>query len=171
MPRPNGTHYTNFYLDANGSCKNPGQAIAWLQSDQDSPGYLTNLFLGVPPGGTIHLGNQALLMMGITEELQAALRLDYANGIHAVETAGGGSMRVYYVRRRVWSMPPETKSVVIIASWPTYWQQNGNYFCRNWPPRAGDGWYNLWDANYNNMPLDGLADRVLLAASGVTAWW
>jgi hypothetical protein len=152
----------NFYFDGLGSCKDPGQAIAYLQADQYSPPYLSQLYPpNQVPQGTIHLGTSALLMMGTTGELQTALRQDYLNGIRAVETAGIASMRIMYVRRRAGL---ETKTVVIIASWTDYWGQNYNWF-------GGNNWYDLHQGYYNAQSLQALADQLLPTASGGQAWW
>ena len=104
---------TNFWFDRHGNCKNPGQAIAYLQ-DTQSRTYLSDFWSGFQIPRSIDLQNQALLMMGITDNLQAALLRDYnnGNGIGAVQTAGPGSLKIAYVRRRAGI---ETKSVVIIA--------------------------------------------------------
>jgi hypothetical protein len=177
MPRPDGTTYTNFYFDAHGSCKDPGQAIAYLQADQYSPTYLSQFYPNLVPGGTIQLGNSALLMMGITDELQAALRRDYKNGQGIVALQTAGWMRIWYVRRRVWSMPPETKTVVIIASWTDYWGHQSvdletvePYF-----EKRGDrnNWFRLWPAipSGYSMSLGTLAEQVLPTVSSVPPWW
>ena len=42
MPRPDGTPYTNFHFDWTGDCRDPGQAIAWLQ-DARSKTFLSRL--------------------------------------------------------------------------------------------------------------------------------
>ena len=73
-------------------------------------------------------------MMGTTSELQTALAQDLNNGLGAVETAGAGSMKIWYVRRKAgW----DTKTVVIIASWPAYWGGQATNF-------GGQGWQDLY---------------------------
>jgi hypothetical protein len=156
---------TNFYFDHKGNCKDPGQAIALLQSPESNT-MLSSYWPGVrTPRQVILLQNTALLMMGITEYLQAALLRDYNNGdgIMHLETAGEGTMKIWYVRRRA---SLETKSVVIIASFPLYWAgQHTNYGGKL-------GWQDMYPNSYiNAMSLNSLANVVLPTGSGVTAWW
>jgi hypothetical protein len=150
---------TNFWFDRNGDCKDPAQAIAWLQ-DARSRTYLSDYYTGFAIPQSIDLQNQALLMMGTTGHLQAALLRDYnnGNGIRAVQTAGAGSMKIWYVRRRAGT---ETKSVVIIASEPLYWGS-----------QARTGWKDMYPSSYiNAMSLNSLASQVLPTGSGKAAEW
>jgi hypothetical protein len=71
-------------------------------------------------------------------------------------------MKMWYVRRRAGL---DTKTVVIIASWPGYWGSQYNY-----QPRER-GWVELWPSQINAMGIQSLMDNVLPRASGVTAWW
>jgi hypothetical protein len=61
----------SFHFDRHGDCKNPGQAIAWLQ-DTRARGSLSDYWIpnGFAVPNRIDLQNQALLMMGTTEALQ-----------------------------------------------------------------------------------------------------
>ena len=155
--------HTNFYFDRAGDCKHPGQAIAWLQ-DTRSRTYLTDYYAGTGAAipRSIDLQNQALLMMGTTSELQTALAQDLNNGLGAVETAGAGSMKIWYVRRKAgW----DTKTVVIIASWPAYWGGQATNF-------GGQGWQDLYPNSYiQAISLNTLARNVIPIGSGKTAQW
>jgi hypothetical protein len=137
---------TNFWFDKIGDCKNPKKAIEYLagkQADQlktlSAAANVANFpITGESPNRTISLGNHALLMMGITEDLQTALVSDQmakVGGIDYVVTASSNSIRVWYVRRRAGSV---TKTVAIIASWPDYWGST-------MPPAVnGKNWQDLW---------------------------
>jgi hypothetical protein len=179
MPRPDGTPYTNFHFDWTGDCRDPGQAIAWLQ-DARSKTFLSEFWAGYPIPSSINLwrtsttqpptitGSGALLMMGTTGELTTALRRDQQNGINAVYTAEQGSMRIWFVRRRAGL---DRKSVVIIASFPSYWQ--GQYPAYQ-PPEKG--WMDMWPANWpqrHYIYLQELIDvaGVLSVGSGVDNKW
>jgi hypothetical protein len=154
---------TNFWFDRHGNCKNPGQAIAYLQ-DTQSRTYLSDFWSGFQIPRSIDLQNQALLMMGITDNLQAALLRDYnnGNGIGAVQTAGPGSLKIAYVRRRAGI---ETKSVVIIADFNLYWV--GQY--TNWGGQTG--WIDMYPGYNQAISIDTLARNVIPIGSGKTAQW
>jgi hypothetical protein len=144
-------------------CKNPGQAIAWLQ--QSAYGSLSACYTGRPPSG-ITLESTALLMMGTTDDLQKVLRQDYNDGIQALWTTGMGSMKIWYVRRRAGK---ETKTVVIIASWPDYWDSRNDYY---YSAQNKKGWYDLYQNSYiEAISLQILANQILPNAKGVDAWW
>lgn len=153
----------NFHFDPpqTKDCKDPAQAIAWLQ--QSANVSVSACYAGVRIPQRINLGSTALLMMGTTAELQKVLRQDDANGIFQLETTGPGSMRIWYVRRKAGQW--ETKTVVLIASWPDYWGSRYDY------PDRQRGWYDLWRGYFDIMSLRSLADDVLPKAKGVDAWW
>jgi hypothetical protein len=158
-----------FHFDHEQDCKNPGQAIAWLQHPLAKRS-LVSFYGGaaipqIPP--SIALGSTALLMMGTTSEIQGALRQDYNDGIQSLQTAGAGSMKIWYVRRRAGM---ETKTVVIIASWPDYWGSRNDYYYD--AARYPKGWYDLYQNSYQNaISLQTLADQILPAGQGVSSWW
>jgi hypothetical protein len=115
----------NFWFDKIGDCKDPKKAVKYLEKDADKEHTLSEAaqvaglpITGESPNRTISLGKLALLMMGITDDLRAALRKDYQwkTGIQTVVTPN--SMRLWYVRRRAGTV---TKTVAIIASWSDYW--------------------------------------------------
>jgi hypothetical protein len=161
--------HADYHFDDVQDCKNPGQAIAYLQNPMART-TLANFYgrAAIPQiPDRIALGSTALLMMGTTDDLQKALRQDYQDGIKSLETTGAGSMTIWYVRRRAGR---ETKTVVIIASWPDYWGSRKDYYydAQNNPK----GWYNLHPNSYiNAISLQTLADHILPAAKGVDAWW
>jgi hypothetical protein len=150
----------NFHFDRRGDCKNPGQAIAWLQ-DTRARGSLSDFWAGFAIPNRIDLQDQALLMMGTTANLQRVLLQDYANGVVSLETAGAGSMGIRYVRRRAGL---ETKTVVIIASDSAYWAPGGHFFGTN-------EWRDLWPGYNQAISIETLANHVVPRAKGVNAWW
>jgi hypothetical protein len=168
---------TNFWFDRGiGNCKAPGQAIACLQ-DAQSRTYLSDFWgaVGQRPPATIDLENGALLMMGISDNLQTVLLHDYNNnGIRAVQTGfparpgvparpgAPGSLKIAYVRRRAWS---ETKSVVIIADFENYWVRQ----LTNWGGKLG--WIDMYPGFNQAISIDTLARQVIWAGSGQPAEW
>jgi len=175
--RTAGTPYTDFHFDWTGDCRDPAQAIGWLQYDT-SKTFLSEFYAGTNIPQSINLWRMsttqpntiastcALLMMGTTGELTKALQRDQQNGINAIYTADQGSMRIWFVRR---SAGLETKSVVIIASFPSYW---GGQYPPYQPPEKG--WIDMWPANWPQRQAIYLADLVagvLTVGSGEKARW
>ena len=71
-------------------------------------------------------------------------------------------MKIWYVRRKAgW----DTKTVVIIASWPAYWGGQATNF-------GGQGWQDLYPNSYiQAISLNTLANQILTNAQQVAAWW
>lgn len=153
--------HTNFWFDQSQArdCKDPGQAIAWLQ-DTRSRTYLSDYWAGFAIPSNIDLQGQALLMMGTTGELQTALRQDIANGISGLVLRRANSTAIWFVRRRAGR---DTKTVVIIACAYDYW--GGAY------TDPGNGWRALQAGFLNGVLVQDLADRIVPSAKGVSAWW
>jgi hypothetical protein len=159
-----------FYLDTDGSAQDPANAIAILRSNRSTTD-LSSLADG--NGYVVLAGNQALLMMGTTEELLDAVGQAAEGGVKHIAPGADGDSVVWYVRRKAGGLETplgtvggETKTVACIASLELYWGLR-----QNDPSQIAGQWYPLSDQTYTyGIDLDTLRS-VVRRGRGVDPWY
>jgi hypothetical protein len=151
-----------FFWDRTGECKDPRTTIDALGGSRAKP-YLSSFWTGSP---NLELpANNAILMSGITDDLQRALQSDVGQGLKEIRVKD--LMAIWYVRWRR-GFTDSVITVVSIASVQGYWDLKLN----DPDNSSGYRWLRLYQGHTFNggVTLDVLANQLLPLAKGAKPW-
>ena len=150
-----------------GDGKSPRRAAAIL-SDPSCRTWLEEYWTGTTPPRTIVLDRQcALLMIGTTAELDAALSRANRAGIEQIKTSDDGWPAIWYVR--VATGPMTTKTMISIAGFKDYWGLDGSPNVA-YPSRPERDWYRITDHTVGSVSFEVLRQQWVPDTAGVDNW-
>ena len=150
-----------------GDGKSPRRAAEILR-DPSCRTWLEDYWAPQRPPQYIRLDAQsALLMIGTTFELDAALTQANRAGIEYIQAGDGGWLAVWYVR--VATGPKTTKTMISIAGFGDYWGINKSMDIA-YAGRPERDWYRITDQSVNLVSFEVLRQQWLPGVAGVDNW-